>query len=97
MGAEVCQERVTPLVKRAWVREEDAQAFASITAQSLVHVPFVRSCHWGPHVCARPLELILNLIRLTYLPGCRDYSSDRSQAPALEAPARPSSRVSEIV
>lgn len=44
--------KVTALVKRAWEGEEDAQALASVTAQSPVHVPFVGSCHWGPHVCA---------------------------------------------
>lgn len=44
--------KVTALVKRAWEGEEDAQAFASVTAQSPVHVPLARSCHWGPCVCA---------------------------------------------
>lgn len=39
--------KVTPVVKRAWGGEEDAQASTSVTAQSLVHVPFARSCHWG--------------------------------------------------
>jgi hypothetical protein len=54
----------TPLVKRAWEGQEDAQAFALITAQSLVHVPFMRSCHWRLHVCARPLKSMSNLPRL---------------------------------
>lgn len=38
---------VTSLSKGAGEVEEDAQAFALITAQSPVHVPFTSSCHWG--------------------------------------------------
>lgn len=37
--------------------EEDAQAFTCVTAQSPVHVPFERDCHWGLHVCAHPLDM----------------------------------------
>lgn len=44
--------KVTALIKPGMGGEEDAQSLMCVTAQSLVHVPFVSSCHWGPHVCA---------------------------------------------
>lgn len=59
-----CAKKGNALIKRTWEGEEDAQAVAFITAQSLVHVPFMTSCHWGLHVCAPPLSSIPNLSRL---------------------------------
>lgn len=59
--------KVTAFIKRAWEVEEDAQAFPSVTAQSPVHVPLGRSCHWGPPVCAQYVCIDANLHQIFFV------------------------------